>query len=418
MKESIGYHSQGSTLRHAGSGANFIGAGAIAVIVMGCLAAAIGSTSWLYKAYRKRKDRIEEGRRMSDAIRRSLMEEEGGTGMEGAIEGGLRKSWSLHSKSSASGEGLSRSSSRGGGTGTSPVGGQTKHLASPDKEEGGAIDTHLGELTFAVNYDNQKQVLLITVIKCTNLPARDVQLGTSDPYVKLQLLPEKRHRVKTRVLRKTTNPVYEETFTFFGLTVNQIKATSLHFVVLSFDRFSRDDIIGEVLCPLADMELNMKQEVTMSMEIKARQFKLTSQHRGELLVSLCHQPAANRLTVVVLKARNLPKMDVTGLAGDPYVKIYLLFNGQRVAKKKTHVKKRTLNPVYNESFAFEVPGHEDLRNLSVEFQLLDWDRVTKNEMIGRLELGLGKGSELADKHWSEVMNNPRKQIAEWHKLAA
>jgi hypothetical protein len=30
---------------------------------------------------------------------------------------------------------------------------------------------------------------------------------------------------------------------------------------------------------------------------------------------LCWQPAANRLTVVVLKARNLPKMDVTGLAG-------------------------------------------------------------------------------------------------------
>ena len=34
------------------------------------------------------------------------------------------------------------------------------------------------------------------------------------------------------------------------------------------------------------------------------------------------------------------------IAGDPYVKIYLLVNGQRVAKKKTHVKKRTLNPVY------------------------------------------------------------------------
>lgn len=40
--------------------------------------------------------------------------------------------------------------------------------------------------------------------------------------------------------------------------------------------------------------------------------------RGEVLVSLCWQPAAARLTVVLLKARNLPKMDVTGLA-DPYV---------------------------------------------------------------------------------------------------
>lgn len=82
--------------------------------------------------------------------------------------------------------------------------------------------------------------------------------------------------------------------------------------------------------------------------------QIRAQGRGELLISLCWQPAASRLTVVLLKARNLPRMDVTGLA-DPYVKIYLLFNGQRIAKKKTHVKKRTLSPVFNESFAFDIP---------------------------------------------------------------
>ena len=94
-------------------------------------------------------------------------------------------------------------------------------------------------------------------------------------------------------------------------------------------------------------------------------------------------------------------MDITGLSGkrnwlivanqfidwrqsffsDPYVKIYLLFNGQRIAKKKTHVKKRTLNPVFNESFVFELPHMEEgLKNISLEFMLLDWDRVTKNEV--------------------------------------
>ena len=64
------------------------------------------------------------------------------------------------------------------------------------------------------------------------------------------------------------------------------------------------------------------------------------------------------------------------------MKIYLLFNGQRIAKKKTHVKKRTLNPVFNESFVFELPHMEEgLKNISLEFMLLDWDRVTKNEVI-------------------------------------
>ena len=40
---------------------------------------------------------------------------------------------------------------------------------------------------------------------------------------------------------------------------------------------------------------------------------------------------------------------------DPYVKISLLLNGKRIKKKKTTIKKCTLNPYYNESFSFEVP---------------------------------------------------------------
>ncbi|KAI8434069.1 hypothetical protein MSG28_012218 [Choristoneura fumiferana] len=273
----------------------------------------------------------------------------------------------------------------------------------------------LGDLHFKLRYENEKSALVVSVVSCQGLPGREP--AGPDPYVKLQLLPDKQHKVKTRVVRKTRCPVYDEDFTFYGLAPHQLSAITLHFVVLSFDRYSRDEIIGEVVAPLSALQLQSGEAMALCREVQPRSLKMLRVGRGEVLVSLCWQPAAARLTVVLLKARNLPKMDVTGLA-DPYVKMYLLYNGQRIAKKKTHVKKRTLNPVFNESFVFELPAaaaQAALDHVALELLVLDWDRVTKNEVIGRLELG-ANGAGSARHHWREVQAAPRRQIADWHKL--
>lgn len=89
---------------------------------------------------------------------------------------------------------------------------------------------------------------------------------------------------------------------------------------------------------------------------------------GDICFSLRYVPTAGKLTVVILEAKNLKKMDVGGLS-DPYVKIALMQNGKRLKKKKTSIKKCTLNPYYNESFTFEVP-FEQIQVRIVEFSLL------------------------------------------------
>lgn len=47
---------------------------------------------------------------------------------------------------------------------------------------------------------------------------------------------------------------------------------------------------------------------------------------------------------------------------------------------------------------------------------MDWDRVTKNEVIGRIEVGAGAKTSAGKSHWDQIAKNPRKQIAEWHRL--
>lgn len=53
----------------------------------------------------------------------------------------------------------------------------------------------------------------MSVIEARDLPGMDMS-GTSDPYVKVYLLPEKKKKFETKVHRKTLNPVFNETFIF------------------------------------------------------------------------------------------------------------------------------------------------------------------------------------------------------------
>lgn len=51
------------------------------------------------------------------------------------------------------------------------------------------------------------------MLQAAELPALDMG-GTSDPYVKVFLLPDKKKKYETKVHRKTLNPAFNETFTF------------------------------------------------------------------------------------------------------------------------------------------------------------------------------------------------------------
>ncbi|CAD6999048.1 unnamed protein product [Ceratitis capitata] len=126
--------------------------------------------------------------------------------------------------------------------------------AEEGDEEDKQSEQKLGRLNFKLEYDFNSNSLSVTVIQAEELPALDMG-GTSDPYVKVYLLPDKKKKFETKVHRKTLSPVFNETFTFKSLPYADAMNKTLVFAIFDFDRFSKHDQIGEVKVPLCTIDL-------------------------------------------------------------------------------------------------------------------------------------------------------------------
>ncbi|XP_013175943.1 PREDICTED: synaptotagmin-7 isoform X2 [Papilio xuthus] len=267
---------------------------------------------------------------------------------------------------------------------------------------------NVGQIHFSLEYDFQNTTLILKIIQGKELPAKDLS-GTSDPYVRVTLLPDKKHRLETKIKRRTLNPRWNETFYFEGFPIQKLQSRVLHLHVFDYDRFSRDDSIGEVFLPLCQVDFSEKPSFWKALKPPAKD------KCGELLTSLCYHPSNSVLTLTLLKARNLKAKDINGKS-DPYVKVWLQFGDKRIEKRKTAIFKCTLNPVFNDSFSFNVPW-EKIRECSLDVQVMDFDNIGRNELIGRILLAGKNGSGATEtKHWQDMITKPRQTIVQWHRL--
>ncbi|GAB4836442.1 Synaptotagmin-3, variant 2 [Ancistrocladus abbreviatus] len=82
------------------------------------------------------------------------------------------------------------------------------------------------------------------------------------------------------------------------------------------------------------------------------------------------------LHVKVVRALKLLKMDFLGTS-DPYVKLSL--TGEKLPAKKTTIKRRNLNPEWNEDFRLIV---KDPETQVLQLQVYDWDKVGGHDRLG------------------------------------
>jgi len=298
---------------------------------------------------------------------------------------------------------------------------QDDENALVDNEEANAEEVEAeaeevkGRIRFRLEYDFTLQELKVTIIECADLPPTDWSTGATDPFVKLYLLPDKKPKYESKVHSKNCNPKFDQTFIFKNIPYVDTFDKTLVMAVYDYDMFSSSDQQSEIQLPLNSIDLAGPVEEWKDL---AAVDDGSNQYLGDLCLSLRYVPSSGKLTVAVLEARKLKKMDITG-ASDPYVKLKLFDSkGKRIGKKKkTSVKSCNLNPYWNESFVFLI-DEMDMKRVYLDVTVCDYDMIGSGDPIGKIMLGWNQSKTYKPgfKHWKEVLENPRRPIIKWHVL--
>nr|XP_035947122.1 double C2-like domain-containing protein alpha isoform X1 [Halichoerus grypus] len=321
-------------------------------------------------------------------------------------------------------------------------------LGATTPEDGAEVDSYdsddttaLGMLEFDLLYDQASCTLHCSILRAKGLKPMDFN-GLADPYVKLHLLPGacKANKLKTKTQRNTLNPVWNEDLTYSGITDEDITHKVLRISVCDEDKLSHNEFIGEIRVPLRRLKPSQKKHFNICLE---RQVPLASpssmsvalrgiscylkeleqaeqgpgllEERGRILLSLSYSSRRRGLLVGIVRCAHLAAMDVNGYS-DPYVKTYLRPDVDKKSKHKTCVKKKTLNPEFNEDFFYEMELSV-LATKTLEVTVWDYDIGKSNDFIGGVSLGPGARDE-ARKHWSDCLRQPDAALERWHTLTS
>ncbi|XP_029375763.1 synaptotagmin-like protein 2 isoform X9 [Echeneis naucrates] len=93
--------------------------------------------------------------------------------------------------------------------------------------------------------------------------------------------------------------------------------------------------------------------------------------------------------IFVVHCRELAVADTKKNCSDPYVKCYLLPGKTKLGKKKTTVKKKTLNPTYNEILRFKVTM-EVLKTQSLNISVWHNNTFGRKSFLGEVDLDLSE----------------------------
>ncbi|ERE72652.1 synaptotagmin-14 [Cricetulus griseus] len=310
-----------------------------------------------------------------------------------------------------------------------------------------------GTLDVTFDYDSQRQKLLVTVTAVTDIPTHN-RTGGNSWQVHLVLLPIKKQRAKTSIQRGPC-PVFTETFRFNHVESEMIGNYAVRFRLYGVHRMKKEKIVGEKIFYLTKLNLQGKMSLPVILEPSYNpsgcdsQVSLSEVSCGEstsscqslehgsvpeILIGLLYNATTGRLSAEVIKgshfknlAANRPpnglfcclKHLIGGqvyIIRDTYVKLTLLNSmGQEMSKCKTSTRRGQPNPVYKETFVFQVALFQ-LSDVTLILSVYNRRSMKRKEMIGWISLGLNSSGEEELRHWTAMKESKGQQVCRWHAL--
>ncbi|KAM7376422.1 hypothetical protein PAMP_006157 [Pampus punctatissimus] len=289
-----------------------------------------------------------------------------------------------------------------------------------------------GDLVLSLEYHPETEKLLVSVVAAQDIPDK-ARSGMDSWQVHMVLLPSKRQRHKTSV-QKGSLPHFNETFRFSRLEPSDLQMSAIRFRLYALGgRMSRERMMGEKVLRLGGldpeggtMETRLVLEPRSNLKSVDSQLSLSAvsqsdsasstqslTHGGvpELLVGLSYNATTGRMSVELIKGSHFRNLAINR-PPDTYGHLTLLNSvGQEISRCKTSVRRGQPNPVYKETFVFQVALFQ-LSDVTLLVSIYNRRSMKRKEMIGWIALGQNSSGEEEQLHWQDMKESQGQQESE------
>ncbi|XP_073469028.1 uncharacterized protein [Aquarana catesbeiana] len=110
--------------------------------------------------------------------------------------------------------------------------------------------------------------------------------------------------------------------------------------------------------------------------------------KGGIEFSIDYVEQLKEFLIYIYQCRELAVAEAKKQRSDPYVKAYLLPEKAKMGKRKTAVKKKTLDPVYNEILRYKI-SKQSLLAQTLNLSVWHHDALGRNSFLGEVNVNLG-----------------------------